>query len=306
MPSFKKILAGIGILLLLLITYGALIEPRLLMDKREENAYVPNLPDDWNGKRIALIADFQTGMWWDNTGMVSKIVEEITASDVDVVLIAGDLVYKPDTSVVDEAVNLLKPLADNQIPVYAVLGNHDYSLMKEKSEKRPEIASYLEAQLETASIRVLKNQSVNVGTNANPVHIVGVGSEWADNSHIDAAMSEVGAKDARIIFMHNPVSYRDFAANTAPLALAAHTHGGQIRLPFTPQNNWLDIVRDREVVADGWSTDEVGADGNRLYVNRGIGFSLVPMRLFCRPELTIFTLQSSTAGLEENDPGAAE
>jgi predicted MPP superfamily phosphohydrolase len=302
----KKVLGILGVLLLLLILYGALIEPRLLMDKREEKAYVPNLPADWNGKRIALIADFQTGMWWDNTGMVSKIVKEITQSDVDAVLIAGDLVYKPDTSVVDEAVGLLKPLADSQIPVYAVLGNHDYSLMKKKSQKRPEIAGYLEAELEAINIKVLENESVNVGTGAEPLHIVGIGSEWADNSQVGIAMSKVGSNDARIIFMHNPVAYRDLPANSAPLTLAAHTHGGQIRLPFTPRNNWLDIARDREVVADGWSTDKVGAEGNRLYVNRGIGFSLVPIRLFCRPELTIFTLQSSPAGLEDKDPGAAE
>jgi predicted MPP superfamily phosphohydrolase len=42
---------------------------------------------------------------------------------------------------------------------------------------------------------------------------------------------------------------------------------------------------------DGWIDASYGAPGNRLYVNRGNGFSTVPVRLNCRPELTIFTLE---------------
>ncbi len=53
---------------------------------------------------------------------------------------------------------------------------------------------------------------------------------------------------------------------------------------------WLDIALPREVVAEGWAADSIGRGNNRLYVSRGIGFSLLPIRFFCRPELTIFNL----------------
>jgi hypothetical protein len=33
-----------------------------------------------------------------------------------------------------------------------------------------------------------------------------------------------------------------------------------------------------------------GQPGNRLYVNRGIGFSLLPLRINCAPEITVFSL----------------
>jgi predicted MPP superfamily phosphohydrolase len=49
------------------------------------------------------------------------------------------------------------------------------------------------------------------------------------------------------------------------------------------------------VHADGWIRDRgFGAPGNTLYVNRGIGFSDVPIRINCPPELTLFTLRRAT------------
>jgi hypothetical protein len=52
----------------------------------------------------------------------------------------------------------------------------------------------------------------------------------------------------------------------------------------------MSIVKADEVHVDGW-IDGFGAAGNHLYVNRGIGFSIAPIRINCRPELTLLTLQ---------------
>jgi len=52
----------------------------------------------------------------------------------------------------------------------------------------------------------------------------------------------------------------------------------------------MSLVKESPVAADGWIAPGFGAPDNRLYVNRGIGFSVVPMRINCRPELTWLTL----------------
>lgn len=306
MKAFKRTLLFTGLAVLLLILYGAVIEPRVLLDEQYVEAELPGLPPEWDSKQVALLADFQIGMWWDNRGMVSKAVDRIIENRAEMVLIGGDFVYKPDSAKVKEAVNLVRPLVEANIPVYAVLGNHDYSLMKKESNSRPEMANYLTRELEEAGIVVLRNESINIGTVADPLHLVGIDSEWADNSDPASAMQGIAPDEARIIFMHNPVAYRDFKANTAPLTLAGHTHGGQLRIPLLPSESWLDIARDREVVAEGWSSDKIDKAGNRLYVNRGIGFSLIPVRLFCRPELTLITIKQANGQMKNKEPGEAE
>lgn len=85
-----------------------------------------------------------------------------------------------------------------------------------------------------------------------------------------------------IAFFHSPAFF-DRLAGRFQLALAGHTHGGQVRLPFLPPL-WLPSGCGRYV--EGWYESE----GARLYVSRGIGTSVLPVRFLCRPELAIITV----------------
>ncbi|MCA1789568.1 MAG: hypothetical protein LC667_06865, partial [Thioalkalivibrio sp.] len=168
----------------------------------------------------------------------------------------------------------------------------DYSLMTKESDQRPRIAEALDSGLEAIGIIVLENDAIGIPAPGGgaPLFVAGIGSVWAENSRPEEALGAVPRGAARVVLMHNPESYREIPAGQAPLALAAHTHGGQIRV-LGASSSWLSIVREGEVVADGWAPDSFGAAGNRLYVNRGIGFSTVPVRINCRPELTLITLR---------------
>lgn len=283
-----------AMLVVLILLGWAFAEPRLLLDVQETEATLPDLPDTWVGEEIAVLADFQIGMWMDNYDMVERAVAEAIRRRPKVALIAGDFVYHPDSSKIRKAVRLVRPLADAETPVFAVLGNHDYALSSETDSVRTDLAGFLTDQLEAVGITVLENESVQL----DGVYIVGIGSAWADRSRPQEALERVPEGAPRIVFMHNPIAYRDLPANSAPLSVAAHTHGGQLRVPFTPSESWLHIARPREVIADGWAADSMGAAGNRVYVNRGIGFSIVPLRFRCTPELTMITLRRGSTDLE--------
>lgn len=54
----------------------------------------------------------------------------------------------------------------------------------------------------------------------------------------------------------------------------------------------MSLVTESPVATDGWIESGFGAAGNRLYVNRGIGFSVMPLRINCPPELTWVTLDA--------------
>ncbi len=122
--------------------------------------------------------------------------------------------------------------------------------------------------------------------------VVGLDAWFPRATDVPAALRQLPDEAPRVWLMHNPLSFRQLAAGAAPVALGAHTHGGQVRLPFLPSWSWMSLVKESPVIADGWSEPGFGAEGNRLYVNRGIGFSVVPVRINCRPELTWLTLEA--------------
>ncbi len=315
MKKFLKysLIALTGVLLILLV-WGVVIEPRL-MDVEEERADIPNLSAAWEGKRVALIADLQVGMWLDNTDTVRRIVERLIEERPAAVLIAGDFVYNPtedepdDTEredfrefreEIDEVTNLLRPLTQANIPTYAVLGNHDYGMPTVKYAKNDLLARNVQEALQSIGIRVLDNEAVplNAGVSGgqsvdNNLYLLGVGSHVAGEDKPQVALAQVPSGAPRIAFMHNPDSFTEFPAGSAPLALAGHTHGGQFRVPFTPNWSWMALLSDEKIYADGW-IDNYGQAGNRLYINRGIGFSVAPVRINCRPELTMFTLKRAS------------
>lgn len=293
----KKLLLGIAaipLVLLFLIVWG-LVEPYILDDKEEE-VVIPNLPAAWSGQKIGQVSDFQVGMWWDNVATVAKSVDKLIEEQPAAVLISGDFIYhatpNPEQEI-NEVVNLIRPLTEAKIPTYAVLGNHDYGMKSQKMSPKKELAAQLEQALEAINIRVLTNEAVKLSLNnqESDLYLVGVGSHWANNDKVKRALVQLPNNSPRVVMMHNPDSFEAFPANTAPFAVAGHTHGGQIRLPYLPQWSWLALVKENRVVADEWIED-YGEEGNKLYVNRGIGFSDVPIRINCAPEVTFFTLQS--------------
>ncbi len=292
--------------LVAIVAYGTLIEPRFLLDDKAFEAELPALPAGWAGQTVALMADFQIGMWGGNTGMVHEAVEDAVDDAVALALIAGDFVYQPDSAHVIEAVDAVRPLVEAGIPTVAVLGNHDYSLMKESSERVDHYAEYLEAELEALGVVVLQNEAVPVAFGSDTLWVVGVGSAWAGLADVDAALASVPTGAPRLWLMHNSEAFRDIPAEEAHLALAAHTHGGQVRLLPGARNSWLDIVRSGEVAADGWAADSIGAPPNRIYINRGIGFSTVPVRINCRPELTQITLRQPTGRVPSRGRGEVD
>ena len=290
-PFLFTLLAVFTLLLL-----WSLAEPYVI-DRAELTATLPNLPESWEGERVAVIADMQVGMWLGNSWTVKRMVAQLIDDPPAAVLIAGDFVYHPaagSSREAEAAVDLVKPLVEAGIPTYAVLGNHDYQMPTAKDAKNADLAARVVAALAAAGVQVLQNEAAPLalpgasGDDVQPLYLIGVGSHVAGEDSAAAALAQLPAAAPRLALMHHPASFLEFPAGTAPLAFAAHTHGGQFRIPFTPDWSWMTFAEEDGVHADGW-IDSYGEAGNRLYVNRGIGFSVVPLRLNSPPELTLLT-----------------
>ena len=295
-----RIAIALGVTIVLLLVYGVAVEPRFVLDEERWRVALPELGEEWAGTDIAVMSDLQIGMWWSNEGMVEKAVGEIVEDEPDVVLLGGDFLYsqEPDVSTqVERVVELLDPLVAADIPTYAVLGNHDYVVGG---------AEELTTALEDAGIRVLRNAALPIPSptaGAHPLYVVGIGPETphvpdvSGRVDVDAALADVPDDAPRVVLTHNPTTFDELPAGTAPLTLAGHTHCGQIALPGTPRWSYLGLTEEEEVVADGWAPAQYGAEGNRMFVTCGIGFSTVPLRINAPPQVAFFELVPGEDGL---------
>lgn len=297
MEWLKRAGIALGALVGVLVLWGFLA-PHLRLQVEREEVEVPDLPPGWEGARVAVIADIHVGMPLGNPGIARKAIETLVREKPDLVLIAGDFVVGAtgEAETIRKAAAMVEPLRRSGLRVYAVLGNHDYSLAWKSESPHLEEARALEAAVEGVGIPVLENEAVAVpppGGRGDPLYVVGLGSAWAHRDDPGRALSGLPAGAPRLVFMHNPSSFRKIAAGAAPLAVAGHTHGGDVRVPFSPHWSWLDWVQGEKLPADAWAKPGFGARGNRLYVNRGIGNSTLPFRLNDPPEVTIFKLRRS-------------
>lgn len=302
MTAVAIALLGLLGLVVLLGAWG-LVEPYLIDEQRHEVA-VPGLPEAWRGQRVAFLADLHVGVRFANTPTVARVVRRLLDDPPAVVLIGGDFVYRVGEArqrTADVAARLVAPLPEAGIPTFAVLGNHDYAMPTRQAPRDDALAELVRASLERVGVRVLENEAVPLpvpgaheGENDTDaaLRLVALGARVPGYEDPDRAFADVPEEAARIVMMHHPDGFAAFPPHAAPLVVAGHTHGGQFRIPFTPEWTWMTFTSDDEVHPDGWIV-EYGAEGNRLYVNRGIGFSVLPLRLNCPPELTWFTLQAT-------------
>lgn len=283
----RTVAGAVLLVVVLLVVWSVGIEPRLILEEQEEIAYVPELTEAWDGAEIGVISDLQVGMWWGNVGMAERAVDELVERDPDAVLILGDFVYgQADTADdVDRAVDVVRPLADADIPTFAVFGNHDHATGA---------VPLLRDRLEEIGVQVLEDEAVTLRRDGEPLHIAGIAPPVSGEVHPEAAVDGIPDDEARVVMMHNPATFDELPAGSAPLAVAGHTHGGQFRVPFLPEWSFLGLLKDDPVHVDGW-IDGYGAEGNHLFVNRGIGMSIIPARFNCSPAITIFQLRSRQA-----------
>ena len=131
-----------------------------------------------------------------------------------------------------------------------------------------------------AGINLLVNQNRELRPD---VWLVGLDDPYSGFANQGRALKGVPKNVYTIEMFHSP-AYFDHVAGQVNLCLAGHTHGGQVRIPFV-KPFWLPTGSGRFL--EGWYEEK----GSRMYVNRGLGMSELPVRFLCRPEITFITLE---------------
>jgi uncharacterized protein len=223
--------------------------------------------------RIAVIGDLHAGAPYIDDDKMRRIVTLTNAAKPDIVLLTGDYVVQRVLGGRHIEIEQIAPiLAGLHAPlgVFAVLGNHD----------RWENAGHIAAVLQSAGIRVLDNKSIAVTHGKSTLYLAGIGDRFSDADNQFLALREVPSWKSALCFTHSPDVFPELS-RTCLLTVAAHTHGGQVWLPFVGRM----IVPSK--FGQRYAAGLFYENGKYLFVTTGIGTSILPVRFGVPPEVSI-------------------
>lgn len=236
---------------------------------------LPTLDKAFDGYRLVHISDIHLDSENMTRERFARAVSLVNEQNPDVIVITGDFVTHPNEY--DAKDDLIATLSQLQarVGIFAVTGNHDHM-------RNIEMVRDI---LNQSGIPNLHNDFRTIERGDAMLHIAGVDDYWKGQHDLDAVLEALPAEGTAILLAHEP----DFAhisslSGRFDLQLSGHSHGGQVRLPVVG-----------EIFVPAYSRDfPIGFyEVNRmiLYVNRGLGVVPPPIRINCRPEITVFRLR---------------
>lgn len=270
-------------LLMLLLLMALLIYPfaePFMLETETVSLTSADLPQDVGQLRLVYLTDIHAGPYFSQS-RVEDLVATVNRLNADLVLLGGD--YANDS---DGAIDFFKslPSINSRYGVYGVVGNHDRTVPESN-------LSLLKTAMVSAGVTPLVNDVAGVRIGASTIYIAGV--DDIDNGWPDVAgvASQVRQEDYVIFLCHSPGVLTDAHKATDAsgrhmwfdLGLFGHTHGGQIAFVGDLLN--LSSVEAR--YQKGWLVE----NRTDLLISRGVGTSVLPIRLGNRPQIHLITVK---------------
>lgn len=238
-----------------------------------------SLPESFNGLKVVHLSDIHYGKTINNNKL-EKVVEKINLINPDIVIFTGDLIDK-DTNITNKIINDISNILnkiESKYGKYSVKGNHDYGS-----------DSFIEI-MENSDFYILENSyDLIYSEKKDYIYIGGLSSSIKTNIDYNNTLeyfnNENNNKDIfKLILMHEPDNIDNVLEyQSMDLALAGHSHGGQVRLPYLGP---LMKVRD----AKKYPNSHYKINDTDLYVSYGLGTSTYPFRLFNKPSINFYRI----------------
>jgi hypothetical protein len=264
-----------------LFIWASFIEPNRLV-VNEVAIKLPNFPKQLDGFKVVAIADIHGGSNSVDEEKLRYLVGLTNQQQPDLIVLLGDFVsqqyfnrakLKMDSDVVAKNINGLKA----KYGVYAALGNHDWWNNGAK----------IRQELEANGMKVIENDVSPIEVNGQTIWILGIPDFLTRQPIVlQMAMSGINKPGTIIAITHNPDIFPEVPSNIS-LTIAAHTHGGQVNIPFIGS----PIVPSK--YGQRYVAGHVVEKGRHLFVTTGVGTSILPLRFRVPPEIAVLTLSSA-------------
>lgn len=230
------------------------------------------LPKKLDGYRIIQLSDTHHSPL-TSLDHIRRAVKVANRLKPDIFLLTGDYVSHESEYIAPVAGELGKLRAKHG--VHACLGNHDHWT-------DADLVSHL---FRGEGINVLINEGFRLETRRGAFWLAGVDDHMVGKTDVPAALKGSFPDEMKLLLAHNPIIFREAARYGVDLTLSGHTHGGQIKLRSKIKDENRILPRRR--LKAGLHRRR----NSQIYITRGIGTVVVPMRYQCPPEISLLELR---------------
>ena len=225
----------------------------------------------FDGFVIAQVSDFHDFPYRRQT---DRLLEALRKTKPDVIVLTGDLFNRRKPDACGHAFAFVRA-AVKVAPVLMVQGNHECQLSR-----------YLEWRKELIGlgVLVLDDEAVTIYRSGCALRIIGMCQYFDTQNLVSLRMPDA----PNLTLSHRPELAAQYARAGVDLVLCGHAHGGQIRLCGIP------LYAPEQGVFPRYTAGVHALGDTTLYISRGIGNTVKPPRLFCRPEWNLITLNSDS------------
>lgn len=273
------------ILLILFSLAGLLLWGNTALMRTTIRVSSQNLPDSFDGFRIAHISDLHNTEFGRNNEKLLSLLRDAKPS---IIAITGDMIDSRDTKV-EIALEFARE-AVTIAPCYYVTGNHE--------SRVPEYRTLKEGLL-SLGVSVLEDASARIQRSGESITVLGVQDPsfqtsylFGDaNSAMEQKLSTLMPEENTftLLLSHRPELFEVYAEAGVDLTLSGHAHGGQFRIPFLG-----GLVAPNQGFFPEYDAGLYTRGRTNMVVSRGLGNSIIPLRINNRPEVVLIELDSGT------------
>ena len=241
------------------------------------------VPQGFDGFRIAQVSDLHNAEFGEENW---KLIQMLSQTNPDIIVLTGDLIDSRRTDL-DVALEFAWQ-AGKIARVYYVSGNHEARV--------PEYED-LKIGLVKAGVVILENQKVQITREGESITLIGIDDPSFQESYLFGDAEGV-AKQAidnlqsesdgyTVLLSHRPELFDLYVETQMDLVFSGHAHGGQFRLPFVG-----GIVAPNQGFFPKYDDGRYDEENTTMIVSRGVGNSIVPLRINNRPEIVVAQLEA--------------
>ncbi|HHU53194.1 MAG TPA: metallophosphoesterase [Clostridiaceae bacterium] len=246
------------------------------------NVQSSRIPSAFNQYKIAQVSDLHNAEFGKEN---SKLLNLLSNEKPNIIAITGDLVDANHTNI-KVALDFIEK-ATKIAPCYFVTGNHEAWIGDQYTT--------LKSSLESMGVNILENEKIILEEQGAKISLIGLEDpdtvdrdESVQTFILDEALEPFAEDESyKILLSHRPEQFEVYVKHKVDLVLSGHAHGGQVRIPFAG-----GLVAPNQGFFPKYDSGLYVNGSTNMIVSRGLGNSIIPIRINNRPELVIITLEN--------------